>query len=503
MKMIRLVLAVFVVLVCAQVVCADDPLLVQVNCQDCSVDRVDIPNGYQFRADVGKEITLVAFSTGGVGNKQYEWIKEERIIYKGNPFELTVAEDVVEYNLIVTDDGGSVSKVARIVPISSQVSTCLPDFRSDIILRDEVRGRTEYATGDVFTLEAKLDRQSCSDCPNYEFRWETNNPDVILVNPNSTETEVRIGQGISSRKVEIKAIITNGEVIRQPKRGGIEIKIVKNTPPSEVKIEYDKPVSYTDFKVRCVDFKTGERGNEYEDFIHKCSAVLKNEIGEVVDDALKTVIRGKEIPYLELKPRGIGIYFVEYTVEDSHGSILTVSETIEVEIKGGTGKDMPVIYVSDVVNCIVGEVCKIDASKTTLRDKNSIGFEYWLVHKGKKIERLTSSISGGFCSGPECSQIFEYPGTYVVEVEGRYFDLDSRRESKVGSGVVTVIVSSGNVSVVPTPAPILTPIATPTSVSIFAPTVIKERIDEPKKSKRDIIEYFVNLIDEIKNALNL
>ena len=488
MKMVRLVSAALVALVCAQGAYAVDPLLVQVSCAECSI-KIPVPEGYEFRADAGEEINLAASSTGGVGNKRYEWMKEERIIYKGNSFELTVAEDVIEYILVVTDDRGSVRKVVRIIPISSQTPTCLPDFRSDIILRDEIRGRTEYAAGDVFTLEVKLDRQSCSDCPNYEFRWETDNQDVILVNPNLTKTEVKIKQGAGRSDAIIRAVITNGVAVRDRE---IDIRIVKNTPP-QFGIEYSKPVcSYTRFDVWRVDFKAGER-SEKNDFLYKCSVVLKNEKGEIVSSASKTASRGK-VSSLRLKPAGIGIYFIEFTAYDSHLAPTTVNETIQV-VKGNTGKDIPVIYAPDIVNCIVDEICVIDASETLERDKDVSNFGFYNVATGEQL----ANPEGHYCSGPKCKHNFTYPGTYRIKITANYFD-----EENIGSKIVTVVVSSGNVSAMPTP--VLMPTIAPTSVVVSKPAVPAKTsaTKEPETEKRGlekIVSGIIDIIEWFKNAL--
>ncbi|MEA1936987.1 MAG: hypothetical protein U9N04_02645 [Patescibacteria group bacterium] len=497
MKMLGI--AVVVAFVCAQMVCAAGPLLIKVSCQGCS-NEVDIPDGYKFYADAGKSITLTVSSSGGSGDKSYRWIESGAVVCNRASFQSIVAEDDVEYVLVVTDDGGSRSKIIKISPI--QESKCLPSFRRGINLRDQTRDRVEYSVGDSFTVEARLDTRDCPDS-NYQFCWVADDENIIFAKPNSTKTEVRIGQGTRNGKVEIEARITNPSV-KFVRSRDIEIKIVGNTPPSEVRIAvHDEPVSYTDFEICCVSFKTGERGNEHKDFIRKCSATLKDETGNIIDRASRMVAKDREIPCLRLRPEGVGIYFVEYTVEDSHGLTSTVNEPIEVN-KGNTGKDVPVIDTPDTINCVVGEVCKIKTVSRGNRDNaTATGFEYWLMHEGKKTERLSSSISGGFCSGPECSQVFEYPGTYTIMIEGRYFEGNNRRESKIGSGIVTVIVSS-NVSATPMSTPVLTPAMTLTSV--VRPTVVfvenaTKKIARPEKSGWE--SFFSWMAREFKNALSL
>lgn len=473
----KMMIAVIVALVCIQTVCAVDPLSVQVNCRECSEQ-----DGYKFYADAGKSVTLTASSNGGIGSKSYSWTKEGSVVCEYASFALTVAEDNVEYILTVTDNRGSVKKTIEIVPIFSQESKCLPGFIGEIIVTDRVSGREEYSVGDILTARIRIDTR---DCPNsdYQFYWMADDENIIFTEPDSTKTEVRIGQGTKNGNVEIEAIITNGKIERSC---DVEIEIVSNTPP-EFGIEHSEPVcSYTRFDAYCVDFKPGKRG-ESGDFLHSCSAVLKNEGGEIVSSVSRTASRGK-VSSLRLKPEEIGIYFIEMTVEDSHGAATTMNKTIQVT-KGNTGKDIPVVRAPDTIYCIVNEVCRIDASETTRRDKYVSNFRFYNVATKEQLV----NPAGHYYSGSVCNHIFTYPGTYRIRIEANYFD-----EDNIGSKIVTVIVSSGNVF-----APTPTPTATPTSIAVSRP-VVRETImpEEPEIKEEGFKKFFQDIIDIIKNALN-
>ena len=494
MRLIRkAILVVIVALVCAQAVYAvANPLSVQVSCTGCS-DKDFMPGGYEFRADENEKITFAVSSSGGIGSKSYSWVRNGNIVCDRASFQLIVTENV-EYILTVTDDGGSVSEIVKIIPIFPQELKCLPGFRREITVHDRVRDRTEYSVGDVFTVKVRLDTNDCLNS-NYQFYWTADDENIIFANPNSTETEVRIGQGISNGRVEIKAVIINS-FTQAVRSRDTEIKIVSNTPPSEVRIRYDESVSYTDFKVYCVDFKTGEHRNEHDDFVCECSVILRNEIGRIIDSASKTVTRDREIPYLKVKPEGMGVYFIEYVVKDSHGLTSTVNETIEV-IKGSTGKDIPIVRAPNTIYCVVNEVCEIDASETRNKDEYVSNFGFYLVDdKGKVKERLANS-EGDYCSGPICRYNFTYPGTYRIKITANYFDEDND-EDDIGFKIVMVIVSSGDVSVMSTPVLVLTPAAT--SAPTSAPTIQIEA--GAREEQEGIKEYLESLFKAIKNVLN-
>lgn len=492
MRILKTVLAIMIILVCAQVVSATEPLSVRVNCQGCSTR-----DGNNFYANAGETITLTVSSTGGIGSKSYKWTKGGILVHDSiDPFPITVTENA-KYILTVTDRKGYISKTVKIISVSQEKSKCLPSFKSDIIIDDRRNREKEFSVGDTFALSVRLDTRDCSSS-NYNLSWIADDKNIIFVNPNSTRTEVRIGQGTKNGRVEIKAIVTNPFTIAV-RSLDTEIRIVSNTPP-QFEIGHDEIIySYTSFNVWASDFEPGERG-ESGDFLYNCSVILRNEQGIIVSRDSK-IARGGKVPILSLKPgRKEEIYSIEMMVGDSHGAITAKTKPIGNIKLGKTGKDIPIVSAPDIIYCVVGEVCKIDASETTDEDKDisNLGF-----YNAKTSERLINS-RGDYCSGPICRYNFTYPGTYKIRIEANYFDGDSRRESKVGSKIVTVVVSPSNVSIAPTAA--LTPTATPTIAFIPNPVarVRTDTIEEHRKKKwsERIISDISNIIDTIKNALN-
>lgn len=492
---IKVVLAGIVLMaVCAQIVCATDVLSVEVNCQGHSREGI-IPNGYKFYADEGESITLTAIIDGGAGNEEYLWTKSGTAVCKRGSFQLIVAENV-KYILTVTDSGGSVNKTIEIVSISSQKPKCLPDFIGGITIRDE-RGRTEYSAGDIFTVEVRIDTRYCPDS-DYELCWTADDENIIFVSPSSAKTEVIIGQGISVGGVEIEVTMTNGKVVRRPEDGGIEIEIVKNIPP-QFGVEHSEPPIYSGeyFEVWASDFEPSDGDYSY-------SATLTNERDEIVS-ADRAIGRNGEIPHLRLRPNWFqGVYRIDMTVENSHGLSTTATGYVGNIFRGKNDRNAPIARAPDIIYCVVGEVCVIDASETADRDKYVSNFGFYVVGGGKVKEQLANP-EGHFCSGPICKHSFTYPGIREVEIEAKYFDGDDRRESEVGTKVVRVVVKSVEPVIITTPTIVITPMPAPTAIPKLVEQIYIETniIEEPEIEKRGIRKFLSDIINAIKNALNL
>lgn len=415
-----------------------DILSTQIRCSGC-FNWDHAPGGYIFWVDTGEKITLTAFSVGGTGNKKYEWTDEYgEIVSDFATLDLTFTENI-KYTLVVTDDIGYITKTVEIVQSSSE-SRCLPSFRS-VAIQDEYR-RSEYAVGDVFEVIARLK----DVCPSYNFYWEADDKNIAFTNPSSIKTDVTIGQGVRNGDVTITAVITNGEVKRKQ---SVTVKIVSNSPP-QISVRYDQPSSYTKFNVYFDGSTTGKSGDENNDFIRLVSIDFFDENENLIDSVAKRGYEGREIPYLSFKPEGwLTWYSFNATITDSHGLTSSVNETFEVE-KGNTGKDIPVVFVSDdVIYCKTGEVCKINAGETIRRDTDVSMFSYYYSNG----EQIVNS-NGDYCSGPVCEFIPTYPGAHKIKITAKYFGNDN-----IGSKIIIVIVGKNETvpvttNITPTPTPV-------------------------------------------------
>ena len=440
MRRILIMVIVVVILIFAISVVQAEMLSVQVRCEGCYNSDEN-----RFWVSVGETITLIASSSGGTGSKEYKWTAENGETVLGNSLRLILTESI-EYTLVVTDDIGHITKTVKIVPASPK-SSCLPNFKSEITIRDEYR-RSGYAAGDNFKVKVRL--EDVSECPNHNIYWEADDENVVFTNlsltSSSIETDVTIGQDVRSGDVTITVVLTDGELVRDK---DVVVKVVDNSPP-QISVRYNQPFSYTKFNVYFDGSTTGKNRNENNDFIRLVSVDFFDEKGSPISSVARRGYEGREIPYLSLKPNGWGIYSFKATITDSHGLTSSATKTFEVE-KGNTIKDIPVIFVSDdVIYCKVGEECKIDASKTTRRDSKVSTFGYYYSNG----EEIVNS-NGDYCSGPVCKFIPTYPGNHKIKITAKYFGNDN-----IGSKIITVIVSSNKT--VPTLTPTLIP--TPTRV---------------------------------------
>jgi hypothetical protein len=434
MRKVLIVVIIVFILTSIISVAQAEMLSAEIKCEGCcNSDR------QKFWVDEGKTITLIAHSSGGIGNKEYEWTVENGETVLGNSLKLTFTESV-KYTLVVTDDIGYITKTVEIVQ-SSSAPSCLPSFRS-VTIQDEYR-RSEYAMGDVFEVRARL--KDIRDCPDYNVYWETDDKNVAFTNPNSIKTDVIIGQGVKRGNVTITAVITNGEVKRKQ---SVIVKIVDNSPP-QISVRYEQPSSYTNFNVYFDGSTTGKNRDENNDFIREYAVILFDENRNLVDSATRRGYVRRKVSCLSVKPNGWGIYFLEATITDSHGLTSSINETIEVK-KGSTGKDIPVIFVSnDVIHCKTEEICKINAGETIRRDPEVSMFGYY-INGGQIV-----NPNGDYCSGPVCKFIPTYPGTHKIKITAKYFGNDN-----IGSKVITVIVSDNKTSATPVPTK-TRPISTP------------------------------------------
>jgi len=191
------------------------------------------------------------------------------------------------------------------------------------------------------------------------------------------------------------------------------VKIVDNTPPIAV-LAHEYPVlSYTSFNVYCDSSLPDSDREKSNDFIETCFAFLRKD--GIVIDSKSTIARNRKIQPLKLTPESVGKYTIEITVEDSHGLSSTTNKAIDI-LKGKTGKDIPVVFVRDEkIECSVGKVCVIDASKSKELDKEIYVFRIYIKREGEIIKQMTNS-SGVFLI------TFERPGNYKVNIEASYYN---------------------------------------------------------------------------------
>lgn len=158
--------------------------------------------------------------------------------------------------------------------------------------------------------------------------------------------------------------------------------------------------SFARFSVDCSSSKSGSGFNESGDRIWRCKVIVLNESSKMlIDTAEKTVKAGKIISPVQVNAGNVGVIRVIVEVEDTLGAI-NRSEGLAQVVKGTTGRDVPIVYISDTITCYQGEECVFDAQETKDRDDAVSKFEFRIMDGNKEGEQMNNSF--GPCSAPVC-----------------------------------------------------------------------------------------------------
>lgn len=432
-------------------VAADNPPQAKVTCMlGCyEVNINKVAGGYEIYADKGSEITLSGItSRDDYGVVSCVWTRDGIKVSDSAEYAFEIIGDVT-YVLTVTDSEYQSDSITVNIHLKS---SCLPDWKrgyEKIHLKDSGKDREEFSVGDVFILKVRYS----GDCDSYKFHWETDSDNIIIMNPSLAETKIEIREGAEAGKHFVRAVLSNNFDDKKEKE--IEIKVVDNTPPM-IEVDYENPISHDILYIDCSESKSGSSGNENDDRIYRCSAILSDKQNVTIDSDSRTIRKDDDIPLLEVETEEAGLHFLKVIVEDSHGAIsMTIREILVTE---GDSKDDPLmIFVKDVIYCTAGEECKIDAYQTHSRyDGASFGF--FDVTYGDSDYCLTGKY-GYCCTGPVCTHVFSNSGKYEIKIE-------ATKGERSGSKIITVIVGSNKTA----PTSTLTPISTgaqPTCVSIY------------------------------------
>lgn len=434
------IVVVFVLLIVA-ISIASAVMSVDINCEGCGGKQI-VEGVYLFWVDPGKEIKLTAAVSGSAGLPRYSWRIGNSEIHSSNPYIFKFKESV-EYNLVVYDNLGYVTKQIKLVAKSVASQDCLPEFREGIIFRG-TEVKEKWARGEVFKLRIRIDSR---DCQNYNFYWETDRPsDIFIVNPSLTETEIRINNNAQSGKVEIRAVLSSksGLVKREQ---NLSLLIVDNQPP-EFEISYDAAniSSHTPFKVHFVNMKAKGEG----DYIKSCGVSLMNEKREIVSQALRTLRVDSQSCSSTVTPKDMGIYYINATVVDSHGASTIIEEPIEIGTKGATRKDIPYLALpKDVLTCVQYEACRIDLSKSDVYGYSGI-FRYYDGNS------QILDAAGNPCLKSVCVTIFTYRGKRNITIMAEYFQARYKISGEITVNVVSSIESIKSTSPKTTSSPVIT-----------------------------------------------
>lgn len=409
------------VLLTAAISIASAVMSVDINCEGCGAKQI-VEGVYLFWVDPGKEIKLTAAVSRSAGLPRYSWRIGNSEIYSSNPYIFKFKESV-EYNLVVYDNLSYIPKQIKLIAKSIVSEDCLPEFREKITFRG-IEAKEKWARGEVFKLRVRIDSK---DCPNYNFRWETDRPsDVFIANPGLTETGMRINNDAQSVRVAIRAVLSSKSGFAKREQN-LSLLIVNNQPP-EFEISYDAAniSSHTPFTVHFINMKA--RGEE--DYTKFCGVDLLDENRKIASQVSRPLRADSQSCSLIVTPKDMGIYYINATVVDSHGASTIIEEPIEIGTKGATKKDIPYLALpKDVLTCVQYQPCKINLSKSEVYGYSAT-FRYY--DAGNQI----FDTSGNPCLKSVCVTIFTYRGKRNISIMTEYYQA---RYKALGEITVNVI----------------------------------------------------------------
>lgn len=359
--------------------------------------------------------------SGPSGN--YRWEINGKETGKGKLLYLTARKDA-EYVFASIDRNGQKQELFRATVRIILPEVCRPSFDSEIIINDKEYSSSDtkkVAVGEWFNLEVEIDE---NDCHNYKIEW-TSDPDGVIEfnNHYSRKTTAIVRKGLTwNPKIEVTLSASDGSlsIIKDT-----HLSISGNTPPA-IKIRYDA-YSHKSFDVYFDKTTTGTYGNEDNDYLARIEAKLYDSRGNFIDSDFDEFDEGDNLEPLTLTPQAAGEYTLFTRVVDSHGASAEFEQAILVQ-KGDTGKDEPVIYAPDSVGCITGQICRIDASETIVRD-NSVKLEFY-----EDGIPLSNDKYGGSCNSAICPHIFS-EGNHKVRLDAYYLDEDGDRYNEVSKTI--------------------------------------------------------------------
>lgn len=298
----------------------------------------------------------------------------------------------------------------------------LVDFTSGIVFDTPRAGQpATFVAGERVSVKVSTSRlKDCGDCV---VSWKSDSPDVIFQDIVQKPYSQEATMIISSNIVAGKNILVSVEAVHNGWTRSVNssVRIVTNTPPLADVAHPKSGPSYSPFEVDCSNSKTGSGFNEAYDRIWRCRVTVIDEDGKIIPPSprITTSKPGEIISPVRVKTGAKGVDKIVVEVEDTFGAVSIYNGLINVDM-GSTGKDFPVIYVSDKIPCHRGETCIIDASKTIEMDGNVSGFSYWLMDNGTEVAMLKDS-KGIDCLASVCKTVFNKTGKFPVKVKGHYF----------------------------------------------------------------------------------
>ena len=395
---------------------ASPPAVSCVGCDDRKTGEIttDGTNSWQtFYAKEGSRIVLQ-------GNSGFWEDDSGRIISDGSSLTFAVKES--DSYVLKTANGDFIATV-NVVSLSS----CVPEWRSGIKINgDEYDGGAtrETAAGEELGFEVKVK----GGCKNYQIEWSADPSSAIaFVNPWSLSTKGHVDEDYLGKNPALTAATTseNGERRREQT---VNLMVRKNSPPA-IKVRVSSSIaSYTSFEVSFEGSTTGDSGNEDGDYIKKVSATLQKPGGNKVTNS-RTMDEDDSLEGLSFNTGERGEHHLTATITDSYGATDTADVTVLVTEKGDSGRDKPMIDVSEDIYCAEGS-CDFSVRSV---DKN-VFIDYF--YQGKKMVKPFNLP----------------PGDHEILIKAYSLDENGRRKNEITKIVYVHVTADSNTSAIAEPA---------------------------------------------------
>ncbi|MFZ3100566.1 MAG: hypothetical protein WA103_05065 [Minisyncoccales bacterium] len=410
----EIVIICLVIMVFFPIVLANLPTVSCVGCVRSDEITTDGTNAWQtFYAEENDRITLK-------GNSGFWENRNGQKISDGSSLTFAVKES--DSYVLKTANGDFIATV-NVVSLSS----CVPEWRSEVEINGDEDGEDDIivAAGEEFDISAKVG----GGCKKYRVEWSANPSSAVAFdNPRSLSTKGYVANDYSGKNpvVTVAIISENGERRREKT---VNLMVRKNSPPT-VKVRIISSIaSYKSFEVSLEESTTGKSGDEDGDYIAEIEAWLKDANGKLVSHSRKTMDREKPLPVLSLTPGSIGQYTLTAQITDRYGATDTADVTILVTEKGDSGRDKPMIDVSEDIYCAEGS-CDFSVRSV---DKN-VFVDY--SYQGKKMVKPFNLP----------------PGDHEILIKAYSLDENGRRKNEITKTVYAHVTADSNTSAIAEPA---------------------------------------------------
>ncbi len=386
------------------------------------------------------------------------------------------------FTLKVTDNGGINHETETVFRVWNNPHPYIKEIRCRYKTEDE--SSDFLVSGDKISIEVVLVDKEYG---RITYSWDYD-PEIFRKTGDGSKVTFEVIPGEAKWRTHKIGVTVSNACGDESNRKEVEVEIKPSQSNQSPKAKITLPANVSEgkrFQASSFGSTTGNKNEEGDEIISwdwRITRITKER-------EIKVKASPRENPRFTLEDSGI--FNISLEVTDRFGA--TGSDFMYFQVNEAEN-DPPVADASLTQRTVFhGKEFILDGSKSRDPDgraEKAISWYVWTdtTYNNEEICRSRKPI---------CTAVLNRTGLHRIKltvIDTGFPDL-SENDDIVE---VNVIESPTSISSVEA-----TPIATPTSVPVFVPTVIKERIDESRSPKGGIIEYVMNLIDKVKNALDL